>query len=154
MDSSDARDVMSRVIEIAKDRPYDIQTLGVVAYEFMAAREWEKSWRVFDAIVRVSTADLTTYNNALYAVMADNTGLGVQPERARRYAEAALPFGPRNPSIFYNSACVYVELGQIDKVLENVALALEHNYDKPQQMQDEELFEPLRDDPRFVALFE
>ncbi|XXX77491.1 hypothetical protein WMF30_01780 [Sorangium sp. So ce134] len=40
----------------------------------------------------------------------DNTHLGKDPERARRYLAACVPRGPENPAIFFNAACVAVEL--------------------------------------------
>lgn len=128
--------------------------IGYVAYQLMQKKRWQAAAVLFDGLVGHESSDLSIYNNALYGIMADNTGGDVQPERARKYIDAARPYGPRNPSIFYNIACAEMELGNEDAVLENVKLALEHGYEKPEQMRNEEVFGDLRQDPRFTALFD
>jgi hypothetical protein len=97
---------------------------------------------------------LTGYNNALHAVMHDNNGLPIDPDRHRRFIAAALPHGPANTSIFYNAACVYMELGEHERVLDNIELALRHGFDKLDMIRNEPLLAPLRADARFVALLE
>ncbi len=149
-----AEEIQEGVLRQCASNPLTASFLGQCAYDLMQAGHWEAALGIYDLLLELPTTDLTTYNNALYAVMDDNSGLGVQPERARRYIEAALPHGPENPSIFYNTACVYIELGETDRVFEYVRKALEHGYSDPQKIRDEALFESLRDDPEFIALFD
>jgi len=77
--------------------------------------------------------ELRGLNNALYAISDDNTGLGVQPVRARNYLAAAEPWGPKNPAIYYTGACLWQELGEPNKVLDRrdcpvLALLVQHIY--------------------------
>ena len=109
---------------------------------------------LFELIIDLPGLGKTGYNNALYAIMSDNNGLAIDRARHRRFVEAALPHGPDNPSIYFNAACVFVELGETDRVFECIALAIRHGFEDVEQMRSEALFEPLRDDPRFAAAFE
>lgn len=108
---------------------------------------------VFDALLRVDNPDRTTYCNALWAVQDDNTHLGKDPARARRYLAASLPHGPENPAIFYNAACVAVELDDIEGALGFVRDAVRHGYEARETMRaafhTEALFAKIRDDRRF-----
>ncbi len=81
--------------------------------------------------------------NPLYAVQDDNSHLGVNAERARRYLAKCLPFGPENPAIFLNAAGVCVELGEFDEAVRLLGLAKAHKYPVKQSKNDR-LFEPLR----------
>jgi hypothetical protein len=101
----------------------------------------------------VPTLHNTTYNNALYAVSRDNSGLPVDEARHRRFIAAALPHARDNPSIFYNVACAFMELGDVPAALANIALALEHGFERPEQIRADSSFKSLRRDPRFIALF-
>jgi hypothetical protein len=116
-------------------------------------KDWPVAIGLFELILDVPKLGLTAYNNALYAVMRDNNGLPIDPARHRRFLAAALPHGPENPAIFFNSACVFMELGETDRVFEHIALAIEHGFEGIEQMRDEALFEPLREDARFAAVF-
>jgi len=127
--------------------------LAYLAFQLSQEGRFEASIALFDRLVDVPGLDKTAYNNALWAVMEDNSKLAVQPERHRRFLAACLPHGPDNPAIFYNAACLYYELGELEGVFEQIRLALEHGYSKPEQIRNEPLFAPIADDPRFAAAF-
>jgi hypothetical protein len=124
------------------------------AFDLMRQQKWAESWVVFDELIQQENPDVRGLNNALYAISDDNTGLGVQPERARKYLAAAQPWGPKNPAIFYTGACLWQELGKPDKVLEWVELALQHGLKQSKAMYDEQVFESLRGTPEFEAIFD
>lgn len=89
--------------------------------------------------------------NPLFAVQDDNNHLGVVAERSRRYLDRCLPFGPDNPTIFLNGACVAVELGEYEEAMALLEKAKKHGVAvKP--FKNEALFVPLRDRPDFKAL--
>ncbi len=96
---------------------------------------------------------ISAYNNALWTVMRDNNKLPLDREREKKYLLACLPYGPKNPAIYYNAACIYFELGKLEKVFGSIRLAIEHGYDKVEQMKTEPLFAPIRKDPRFKQAF-
>lgn len=127
--------------------------LAYLAFLLSQDGRFEASIALFDRLVDVPGLDRTAYNNALWAVMEDNSKLAVQPGRHRRFLAACLPHGPDNPSIFYNAACLYYELGELEAVFEQIQLALEHGYPSPEQIRDEPLFAPIASDPRFAAAF-
>lgn len=112
-----------------------------------------ESLEIFERLIELRGLAKTTYCNALWAVMSDNNKLPVQTERAQRFLAACLPLGPENPAIFYNAACIYFELGDKERVFVNLQAAIDHHYEKPELMQNEPLFAPLRSDPRFVQIF-
>lgn len=89
--------------------------------------------------------------NPLFAVQNDNNHLGVVPERSRRYLDRCVPFGPKNPTIFLNAACVAVELGELDEAMALLTKAKAHGVAvKP--FKNEALFIPLRDRRDFKAV--
>ncbi len=88
---------------------------------------------LFDRVVEQPEPDLRGLCNALYAVQNDNTGVGLMPERARRYLECAEPFGPQNPEILHNGACVLAELGDT-QCLHWIEAALRHGFEAPYQL--------------------
>ena len=128
--------------------------LGTLAYNLTQQDQFEDALRLFERLIDAPGLHKSVYNNALWAVMDDNNKMPVQHDRARRFLDACLPHGPDNPSIFYNAACAYFELDEINRVYEQLQLAIEHDYPRPEQMRAEPLFAPIADDPRFVAIFE
>lgn len=146
--------VLEAILESARANSYTRSHLGVVAWKLLSEDFYPASWAIFDRLVELDGVGNTTFNNALYAVMNDNHGLGVDEERMRRYLARCLPHGEKNPGIFYNAACLYKELGQLDEVYSNIEKALRHGYEKPNQIREEGLFADIADEPRFIALFE
>lgn len=128
--------------------------LGLLGYNWMLQKQWTRAIALFDLLIDSDKLALSTYNNALYAVMADNNGQPVDAERTRRFISRCLPHGPQNPSIFYNVACLYTELDDPAQTFAHIALALEHGYPRPEQIKDEGLFARYADDPGFQALFQ
>jgi tetratricopeptide (TPR) repeat protein len=117
-------------------------------------RSFPRALALYELVIDADGLALTGYNNALWAVMADNNKLPVDPARHRRFLAACVRHGPENPGIFFNAACAHFELGEIDNTLEMIRAALQHGYHTPQQIRDEPLFAPIASDPRFVAVFE
>ncbi len=127
--------------------------LAYLGFEAIEAGLWLEAIAAFDLVIESPHLDRTAYNNALFAIMADNNKLPIDRPRALRFLAAALRFGAENPAIFYNSACVYMELGEVERTLECLAQARRHGHTSPETLRDEPLFRPLADDPRFKALF-
>lgn len=74
-------------------------------------------------------------------------------ELAVELADGGQPFGPENPYIYHSAACAYAAVGQIDRALEQVARAIEHEYEHAEKMETDADLAPLQRDPRFAALF-
>ena len=68
-------------------------------------------------------------------------------------ADGGQPYGPENPYIYHSAACAYAAIGQIDRALEQVSRAIEHEYEHTEKMETDADLSPLHSDPRFPALF-
>jgi hypothetical protein len=68
-------------------------------------------------------------------------------------ADGGQPYGPENPYIYHSAACAYAAVGQIDRALEQVQLAIEHNYEHAEKMETDADLSPLHSDPRFASMF-
>jgi tetratricopeptide (TPR) repeat protein len=136
------------------DGSRDADDLAQRAYDYILEKRWADAIALFEMVLDRPDLAVTGYSNALYAVMHDNNGLPIDRDRHLHFIAAALPHGPANPSIFYNAACVYMELGETDRVLDNLALALEHGFDQFDLIREEALLTPLRGDARFIALLD
>jgi hypothetical protein len=68
-------------------------------------------------------------------------------------ADGGQPYGLENPYIFHSAACAYAAVGEIDRALEQVARAIEHEYEHAEKMETDSDLAPLQKDPRFSALF-
>jgi hypothetical protein len=126
---------------------------------FDAVVEWPRLSAVSGVAERrtpsVAPSEQSTWMcNALWAVQADNNKLPLDAARARRYVTLSLPYGPENPAIFFNAACVSFELGDRERALSLVSLAAHHRYPNLAAIAREPLFEPLRGDPRFAVAME
>ncbi|MBS1120826.1 MAG: hypothetical protein H6Q90_3054 [Deltaproteobacteria bacterium] len=94
------------------------------------------------------TALVMAWNNAcIHAHALGDYRLAVE------LADGGQPFGPENPYIFHSAACAYAAVGQIDRALEQVAKAIEHEYEHTEKMETDNDLAPLQSDPRFAALF-
>ena len=63
------------------------------------------------------------------------------------------PFGPENPYIYHSAACAFAAVGEVDRALEQVARAIEHEYEHAEKMETDPDLATLARDPRFAALF-
>jgi hypothetical protein len=145
--------VLERARAYLKKDPSWGNYLGYEGHKRITAKDWAMALALYELLLDVPDLDKTAYNNALYAVMHDNNGLPIDPARHRRFVEAALPHGPDNPSIYFNAACIFMELGETDRVFEHIELAIRHGFEGVEQMRGEALFKPLRKDPRFAVAF-
>ncbi|MEJ7599519.1 MAG: hypothetical protein WKG01_16545 [Kofleriaceae bacterium] len=94
------------------------------------------------------TALVMAWNNACIHAHA----LG-QFRLAVDLADGGQPFAPENPYIYHSAACAYAAVGQIDRALEQVSKAIEHDYEHAEKMETDQDLLPLHADLRFTALF-
>jgi hypothetical protein len=94
------------------------------------------------------TALVMAWNNAcIHAHALGDYKLAVE------LADGGQPFGPENPYIYHSAACAYAAVVQIDRALEQVARAIEHEYEHAEKMETDPDLATLQKDPRFAALF-
>lgn len=146
---------MADVLAVLVETTGGLSALAVGAWGLSERGRFTEALTIYDTILasRVVQPELWIYHCALFLVAADNNNLPVQPERARNYLATCLPHGPEDPKIFYNAACLWIELDELDHTLECLRLARRHGYDKPVRMRDDRVFRPIADDPRFREIF-
>jgi tetratricopeptide (TPR) repeat protein len=94
------------------------------------------------------TALVMAWNNAcIHAHALHDYALAVE------LANGGQPFGPENPYIYHSAACAYAATGNIDRALEQVSLAINHEYEHTEKMETDADLAALHGDPRFSALF-
>jgi tetratricopeptide (TPR) repeat protein len=94
------------------------------------------------------TALVMAWNNAcIHAHALGDYKLAVE------LADGGQRFAPENPYIYHSAACAYAAIGQIDRALEQVSRAIEHDYEHTEKMETDADLAPLHSDPRFPALF-
>lgn len=72
---------------------------------------------------------------------------------AEQLADGGQRFAPENPYIYHSAACAYAAVHQIDRAIEQVAKAIEHDYEHTEKMETDSDLAALHSDPRFSALF-
>lgn len=72
---------------------------------------------------------------------------------ARELADGGLQYGAENPYIYHSAACAYAAVGQIDRAIDQVAQAIEHDYEHSEKMETDVDLAVLQKDPRFGQLF-
>lgn len=150
---AERRAVLDTGQDAGRPNPSLGRDLGILAVDLAQSKKrFADALVVFDVLVPFAGLDKTTYCNALWAVMDDNHGLGVMPERARAYLAACVPHAPANPAIFFNEACIRFELGDLDGAFAAIERAKEHDYDLA-NVRDEKLLAPLHADPRWASIF-
>jgi tetratricopeptide (TPR) repeat protein len=94
------------------------------------------------------TALVMAWNNAcIHAHALGEYRLAVE------LADGGQPYGQENPYIFHSAACAYAAVGEIDRALDQVSRAIEHEYEHAEKMETDGDLAPLQKDPRFSALF-
>ena len=94
------------------------------------------------------TALVMAWNNAcIHAHAIGDYKLAIE------LADGGQPYAEENPYIYHSAACAYAAVGQIDRAIAQVALAIEHEYEHTEKMETDADLSPLQTDPRFAALF-
>ncbi len=68
-------------------------------------------------------------------------------------ADGGQRFAPENPYIYHSAACAYAAVGDIDRAIDQVRQAIDHEYEHTEKMETDIDLAPLHRDPRFAALF-
>lgn len=139
-----------------------LEQLASKAYFLLKAKNYESSIMLFKLVLQMELEsrqkinDLSPYCNALYVLQKDNSGLPVNYELNHLFLEKCLPFGPKNPAIYFNAACLYAEMNNIDAVFECINLARKYNYDgytaMIEEMKNASMFINAVTDPRFQTV--
>jgi hypothetical protein len=134
-----------------------VRAVEALAFQYATGGRPADAVTLFDVLLPVRGLALSTYCNALWVAQDDNTHLGVNEARARRYLALCLPHGPDNPAVFFNACCVLSEVGDIEGALEQLEQAVAHGFDREpmkKQLQNEAVLAPMRKDGRCFGILE
>lgn len=94
------------------------------------------------------TALVMAWNNAcIHAHALGDFALALE------LADGGQPYAPENPYIYHSAACAYAAVGEIDRALDQIKQAIDHDYEHSEKMETDPDLGPLHRDPRFSALF-
>jgi len=75
-------------------------------------------------------------------------------KRAKRWIDKEMiqETGKENPSLYHNTACIYVALGKQDNALDQIKKAKKYGYDKMNRIAVDQDLKPLFNNPKFKAI--
>jgi tetratricopeptide (TPR) repeat protein len=136
--------------------PDDAKLLAELAALAVAAGERDAALALYDRMLALTIPDdgdeRTTYLRAL-------NNACVQAHAARafdaavRIADRAQPVAHENPYLYHAAACAYAAIHDYPKALEQVKLAIEHNYDHVARIENDVDLGALLEWPELKALF-
>jgi TolB-like protein len=135
-------------------RPDDYQALcllqGALLKLGLTERHGEVALRAMQALERQLAIDPDD-GRALQLGTVQAARLGMR-DKTRELAERALKARPDAFSTYYNVACAYSVLGDIDDALEMLDRAVQQGRGNLEWIEKDPDFDPLRPDPRFKAI--
>jgi tetratricopeptide (TPR) repeat protein len=161
VDNSDL--VIEHATEMAKHILPDtfIIPLGNIGTALLMEKRYAEAITVFALALNINIeagketlVDLSMYCNALYAIQKDNNGLPINKQLNLEFLEKCLTWGPKNPAIFFNAACVYTEMEEFEHTYMCINLAKKYNYESYDAMIDLIKTEPFFSSFRETNYFE
>ncbi|MEJ2541271.1 MAG: tetratricopeptide repeat protein, partial [Gemmatimonadota bacterium] len=142
------------------DRAHDIR--GDADSAFFAAQSYEalgsssKAEEAYGRAAEAAADRMETHPDdartaTILAVALCRTG---QPEEGLEWARRSLEIDPQDAGVRYNVACLYSVEGRVDEALEALAHAVRRGFGNRDWLDRDPDMNPLRDDPRFLALME
>jgi non-specific serine/threonine protein kinase len=90
---------------------------------------------------------------ALYLGGVMRVQLG-ERDKGMEWGRRALRANPDEPAVLYNVACLFSTAGEADEAIRLLEKAIDAGFGHKAWLENDSDFDPLRDDPRFRALFE
>ncbi len=148
-----APDRMTKLVPLLPD---DVTLLADLAYRAIEAERRADSLALYDRLLSLPLPDegdertsyLRALNNACIQAHAAKAY-----ELAVKIADRAQPIAHENPYIYHSAACAYAATGDYAKALEQVRLAVEHDYEHLAKVEVDSDLGPLLEWPEFKALF-
>jgi len=168
LDVTDAEDLAELVASVARHAPAHLGALlarmpedvGLVPHLYNASFTVDRplGLAILRRVLALPTPPLDAGEARTALVMAWNNAcihahaLG-DYKLAVELADGGQPYAPENPYIYHSAACAYAAVGMIDRAIEQVARAIEHEYEHTEKMETDADLSPLHGDPRFGELF-
>ena len=136
--------------------PDDVNLLSELAYKAASGKQRDAALSLYDRILALPIPDegedrtnyLRAINNACVQAHAAKAY-----EAAARIADRAQPIAHENPYIYHSAACAYAALGDYAKALDQVRLAIEHEYEHVNKVEADHDLGQLLEWPEFKAMF-
>jgi tetratricopeptide (TPR) repeat protein len=136
--------------------PDDLDLLSTLAYKAIQHEQPDAAMALYDRVlsepIPEGGAERSNYLRAL-------NNACVQAHAAKAYvaavkiADRAQSVAHENPYIYHSAACAYAAVGDYAKALQQVKLAIEHEYDHVQKVEIDADLGALLEWPEFKALF-
>ena len=166
--ATDAEDLSELVSTVARHAPDQLEALLQhlpadselipFLYNTSFAVERPQALAILDKVISLPeppkektearTAYVMAWNNA--CIHAHALGLF---EAGVKLAEGGQRFAPENPFIYHSSACAFAAVGDLDRAIGQVKLAIENHYEHAEKMETDSDLVALHADPRFNQLF-
>ena len=109
----------------------------------------ERALEIIEETLEANPAD----SRALYLGAGAIQDLG-DSEKAVVWVRRALALEPDEPWVLYNVACIYSRAGRTEEALDCLERSVEQGMGDTAWLEHDTDFEPIRDEPRFIALLE
>lgn len=137
-----------------------VNDIGVLALREQQKGNIEQAIYLYRIALEIETPApctlLEVYCNALWPLQNDNTGRPVDATLNDFFLKRCLPYAPSNPAIYFNAACLYAEMGDVEGALDCIEKAKEYDYAEFDEMiaamQSTPMFAGITEDARFQRI--
>lgn len=133
-------------ITLAPDKAYP--WLGK-ADMHMRKGESHKALEAYKKVLELDTVPVVGISCAMYAFQA----IG-EKEKGIEFMEKLIEADPSDPGVYYDGACFYARLGELEKSLSNLKIAMDKGYRKFHHIMIDDDLEELRKTPGFQELMD
>jgi len=155
-------DDVIRHLRIAENHPPDTRELSVFGLTFFQQQDYDKAARYFQQALNLEQSK-RTLNRTMWRVLVDQLGMaygiGGNPAKAKGVFEYGISVDAEYPMFYYNLACVYAEMNDLDRAIHYLIKAFERqdNLDAGERMPDprsDSSFTRFQYDKKFQAAIE
>ncbi len=142
--------------QASRVRPEDYQAPLLLASVYNGLGHQAEAERAFRRGLQVAEKHLELHPDDARALYFGAGSLCQLGERARSldWVGRALAIDPEEPSILYNVACAYANLGQPEEAMDCLEKAIKYGFGHKEWVENDSDLNSLRSHPRFQALLE
>ncbi len=133
---------------------YQPQIFLAQAYASLGRKQDEMKTRLDSVDVVQRYLEMNPHDSRALIVGAIQLCIVGEKEKGLELVERALVQDENEPAVLYNATCFYAMLGDTDRSLELLALAVEQGWGNRAWLETDSDLDSLRADPRFTALLE
>ncbi len=140
--------------QAGKVNPQDYQAPAFLGMAYGGLGRDEEAETAFHRVIEVIDKHLELHPNdtrALDLGAIAHARLGNR-ERAIQWASKATTIDPENPSVLYNVACTYAQIGEIEQAIDCLEQSIASGMKQVEWFENDPDLEPLREHGRYKAL--